>query len=382
MTKYLLSLGTLVLATAVSLPAAELPSKDDVTALADQAQTWILAQQLDDGSFVDDGRFKVGGTVLAIEALTANGGLGADHPAIKKGLGFLVQYQQPDGGVYDPNTGLANYITSLTLMTYANLGDAAEPKIDITAAQNFLLGLQNTDPNDINEGGIGYGSSGPSHEDLNNTTFAVEALRRSGIPADHEAMQRALKFIERCQNRSESNDMGWAGNDGGGVYAPHQSKAGGSWSEEQQAQKAVEQAMETNTLRSYGTMTYNLISSFIALELPKDDPRLLAALEWAKQNYQFEVNPGMPEGQEMEGLIYYYQMLGKTFDLMEMTNIELESGATDWRADLFAAIQGKAQQADGGGTFFINAAERWGEGSPIIATPYLLKTLRRIQNSL
>ena len=100
----------------------------------------------------------------------------------------------------------------------------------------------------------------------------MTALRASGIPADHPAMLRALKFVERCQNTT-TNDMGWAGTDGGGVYAPHQSKAGGSWNDEQQAQSAVDEAMRSNSLNSYGSMTYNLLTSYLVLDLDAQDPR-------------------------------------------------------------------------------------------------------------
>lgn len=368
----------LTLVATLAIGAAEVPTAAEVDELIGSAQAWLLAQQQDDGTFTEAGRFKLGGTALVVEALVAGeDGLEADHPAIQKALGYIVQYQQPDGGIYDPNEGLENYITSLTLMIYAELGEGAEPTIDIKAAQNKLLGLQNTDEDDLNFGGIGYGSKGPTHEDLNNTTYAVEALRKSGIPADNEAMQRALKFIERCQNRSESNDMAWAGTDGGGVYSPDVSKAGGSWSEEQQAEAQVERAQETNALRSYGSMTYNLISSFIILDLPKDDPRLQAALEWCKRNYQFDVNPGMPEGQEQEGLMYYYQMMAKTFDQLELDAV----GEHDWRADLFEVIKGKGLEVDDG-TIWLNNAQRWGEGDPTISTPYMLKALKRIKASL
>jgi hypothetical protein len=378
-----LTLAVAVVCALAPLQAAELPTAEAVDSLITRSQAYLLAKQQPDGSFAEGGRFKLGGTALAVEALVSDpAGLPADQPAIQQALTYIAQYQQPDGGIYDPNEGLENYITSLSLMIWSQLGDAAEPKIDIEAAQNKLFGLQNTDEQDINYGGIGYGSKGPSHEDLNNTTFAVQALRQSGIPADHASLQRAMEFIQRCQNLSEVNDMGWAGTDGGGVYAPHQSKAGGSWSEEEQAQKAVEKAMETNSLASYGTMTYSLVSNYIILDLPKDDPRLQAALDWCKRHYQFERNPGMPEGQEQQGLLYYYQLMAKTFDQLDLDTVETEGAVQDWRADLFQALQDSAVEAEDGSVFWINGAERWGEGDPTIATPYIHKALKRIKASL
>ncbi|MDA3963178.1 MAG: terpene cyclase/mutase family protein [Planctomycetota bacterium] len=376
-----LFLPLMILALAAPVSAADLPSHEQVRALITDSQEWFLAQQQDDGSLMAGDQFKLGATALALEALLSGPqAVPVADPRIQKALAYVAKHQQDDGGIYDPNEGLENYITSLSLMIWSSVGDADAPTIDIEKAQNKLLGLQNVDEKDINFGGIGYGSKGPTHEDLNNTTYAVEALRRSGIPSDHPAMQRALKFVQRCQNRSESNDLPWAGNsnDGGAVYAPHESKAGGSWTDEEQQKAAAEKAAAENKLGSYGSMTYNLISTFIILDLPKDDPRLLAALNWAKKNYQFEVNPGMPEGQEMEGLLYYYQMMATTFDELDISAVN----QGDWRADLFAQIDQRKIPAESGGVFWSNSVKRWAEAVPQIASAYMLKSLKRIDASL
>ncbi|MHC5067880.1 MAG: prenyltransferase/squalene oxidase repeat-containing protein [Planctomycetota bacterium] len=356
------------------LAAAELPSKAQVAAAIDEAQAWFLAQQQENGAFTEGTRFDLGAALVAIEALTSEPqGLAFDHPAVAKTLAYIDGHIRPDGSVQDGN--VANYTTSLALMVWArgDLKDAATVK----RAQDFLLGLQNTDEADLNYGGIGYGSSGPTFEDLNNTTYAVEALRESGLPADHPAMQRALQFVQRCQNLSSHNDLAWAGNDGGAVYAPHQSKAGGSWSEEEQAKAAVERARSSGKLESYGTMTYNLINTYLILDLTPEDPRLRAALEWCRANYQFEVNPGMPAGQEQQGLYYYYQMLAKTFAIID----QAEVNGQDWRVDLYRAFTSR-RQGDAGSAFWVNQADRWGEGLPIIPSSYVLKGLKRIHASL
>ena len=84
---------------------------------------------------------------------------------------------------------------------------------------------------------------------------------------------KAQKFVTRCQNRSESNDQDWAGNDGGFVYAPGQSFAGGT--------------------TSYGAMSFAGLKSLIFTRAPKDDPRVKAALGWIQKNYDFTLHPGM-----------------------------------------------------------------------------------------
>ena len=68
-------------------------------------------------------------------------------------------------------------------------------------------------------GGAGYG--GRSRPDLSNTSFFMEALRDTGLPADDPNLKKALVFVSRCQNlKGEFNDQPWAGkvNDGGFIY--------------------------------------------------------------------------------------------------------------------------------------------------------------------
>ena len=69
-------------------------------------------------------------------------------------------------------------------------------------------------------------------------------------------------------------------------------------------------------------MTYAMITSYIYLELTREDPRLKAALGWVSNNYQFAANPGMPTGQEREGLFYYYQAMAKTFDILDKVELD------------------------------------------------------------
>jgi len=125
----------------------------------------------------------------------------------------------------------------------------------------------------------------------------------------------------------------------------------------------------------------------LALDLPADDPRVTAALGWVKANYQFDVNPGMASGKELEGLLYYYAAMAKTFHTLDLKVIELKDGKkVDWRADLFAEISKRAvpTKLDDGreGIMWINSAKRWGEGLPHLATVYLIKALKDIHGAL
>lgn len=380
-----LLLGGAALTSATAADTAPaLPTKAEVEALITKGQAWLVAQAQPTGAFVPGKKFTLGITQLATEALaSAPFALPATDPVIAKALEFQASFKQKDGGFYEPE-GTPNYTTALALkvFTATKTGDAAT----IQAAQNYIFGLQNTDATSPAQGGIGYGSKGAGHEDLSNSTFAIEALKGSGVPSTDARMQAALKFLEKCQNLSSVNKAPWVTNDGGAVYAPDESKAGGSWNPD----KGTPQ--EASKMTSYGSMTYALISSYLALDVPKDDPRVQAAMTWVKQNYQFDANPGMQVGpdkngkpREKQGLFYYYAAMAKTFDLLDAQALTLADGKqVDWRADLFKAISTKAIPGEGGkGVFWVNPdAERWGEGFPHLTTCYMLKSLKRIHDSL
>ena len=378
------TLSFMLASVVVAADTPALPSKAEVEALISQGQTWLTAQAQPSGAFVPGKKFTLGITQLAVDALvTQPAGLAVTDPLVVKALELQATYKQKDGGFYEVD-GPANYTTSLALMVFAatKTGDAET----IERAQNFILGIQNVDPKSVAKGGIGYGGKGPGHEDLSNTTFAIEALKASGLKSGDPRMQEALKFLEHCQNLSSVNKLPWVSNDGGAVYAPDESKAGGSWNPD------AGTPQEQTRLVSYGSMSYALISSYLTLDLPKDDPRVVAAVDWVKHNYQFDANPGLPVGpdkdgkpREKQGLFYYYGAMAKTFDLLDATALELPNGTkADWRADLFVAIKGKSLPGkDGKGVFWVNQdAERWGEGFPTLTTAYMIKALKRIDASL
>jgi squalene-hopene/tetraprenyl-beta-curcumene cyclase len=152
-------------------------------------------------------------------------------------------------------------------------------------------------------GGAGYGGQN-SRPDLSNTSFMMEALRNSGLPAGDPALQKALVFVSRCQNlKSEFNDRPWASkvNDGGFIYT---AANGGS---------SVAGKTEDGGLRSYASMTYAGLRSMIYAGLTADDPRIKAARDFISKHYSLDENPGLGQ----RGLYYYYQTFAKTQSLLD-----------------------------------------------------------------
>ena len=358
------------------------PERTQVESLSNEAQVWLLSQQQPDGALVPGKTFTLGVTSMAVVALSSPPhALTADHPAMAKALTFIDSFKQKDGGVYALDEGMGNYTTSLALQVYARL--RPQDQVSITAAQRYLLGLQNTNKDSIGFGGIGYGDKGPGHEDLSNTSYALSALRDSGVPADNPQLQAALKFLEKCQDLSTVNKQPWVGaaggknGPGGAVYGPADAK--GSWEKQDPTQ--------SEKFTTTGTMSYSLLSSYLTLELSPEDPRVVAALGWVKGAYQFDSNPGMASGKEMQGLFHYYTLMSRTFALLKTDTIDLGNGRiVDWRSDLFASITSKAQHMtlDNGrkAAFWINSAPRWAEGMPHLTTAYMLRALKAIASQL
>jgi squalene-hopene/tetraprenyl-beta-curcumene cyclase len=282
-----------------------------------------------------------------------------DGPWVRQPLEFLVSCQKPDGGIY--NDQLANYVTCVAVMALTSHPDVAKKYRElIDKAKNFIIQLQCDEGEQYNPkddkfyGGFGYGSS--ERPDLSNTQFALETLREAGVPEDHPVFKKALVFLQRCQNRSESNEMEWAGNDGGFVYLPGESYAG------------KETVAGKLRLRSYGSMTYAGIKSYIYANLKKDDPRVQSAYNWIRENYDMAQNPGMG----LQGLFYYYHIVGKTLSLLGEPSIVDKNGqAHNWKEDLAQVLLGK-QQSDG---FWKNTDPRWWEAEPRLVTAYAIIAL-------
>ena len=373
---------SLILCASSHLSSAEL-DLNEVNKLREASREFILKDVQENGALFPGERFTLGITAIILGAVTEGpDALGLDDPRISKALAYLKSHQQEDGGIYDPKEGVGNYVTSLTLIAMANVGDKDADVIK--KAQGYLLGLQNSTDGSIFNGGIGYGSKGPGHEDLNNTTYAITALRETGVSADNPAMKKALEFVSRCQNLSATNPLKTAGNDGGAIYSPDVSKVKSFGSE--QDKKIEEAESASGKLKSYGSMTYNLITSFVYLKLNQDDQRFKAAVNWALSNYQFDKNPGMGPEQAQQGLYYYYMMLAKTFNMLGKTELALPDGTVvDWRVDLLAAIKKRTstvKMPNGkDGLYWVNQADRWAEGVPHLVTAYVLACLNDIASA-
>ena len=349
-------------ATTPPRPAEELVASAD-KALRKAAQ-WLLSQVEDDGTF--GGPAEVGKAALALSAIlsTPDAENLKQNPRVKKIVAYLVSMQQPDGSINTPGErGLANYQTSAALAALCAYGDPAHEEVR-KKARDFLLGIQNKEGNDF--GSWGYNSD--KRGDLSNTQFTLDALKAAGLDENSEAFKNCLAFLQRCQNRSESNDQPWATNDGGGIYYPGASKAG-----------VIKLPDGRVIYKSYGSMTYALLRGYVLVGLELDDPRVQAALKWLSEHYTLEENPGMPEGRKLQGIYYYYFSMAKALGLLGKPVFTAPDGTVrHWAADLARKLL-ELQRPEG---YWVNEAMRWMENDKVLATAYATMALSEARAAL
>ncbi len=356
-----------------SQEAIDLSLRKEAEHSIDFGLRWLEKHQEPDGSWLHYPAI----TALAVTAFlkSPQGYSEINSGAVIRGVNFLLSCQKPDGGIYMDD--LAGYNTAICLMALVATNNR---KYDdaIRRARDFLLSLQfdetmQVDKSDIRYGGIGYKEK--ERPDLSNLQWAIEALNESkdyrktgeqsgrqkefsgtGKGAAFEATkelfwERAIKFIQRCQNLKGSNDQTWAGTDGGFAYSPTESKAGGH--------------------SSYGSMTYAGMKSFIYAGLSKDDWRVRAAHNWIARNYSVDKNPEMGD----QGLYYYYQTMAKALDLYGDDFLTDSTGAKhNWRKEL---VEKLVSIQDGEG-YWMNSNNRWWESKKELVTGYAILAMEFI----
>jgi squalene-hopene/tetraprenyl-beta-curcumene cyclase len=330
--------------------------------------SYLIAGQQADGGWVAFDKSHPAITALVVNALANDPDFGPNHPAVQRGLEYILRFVQPDGGIYVDGEEMPNYHTSVALMALASLKDPAQAR-RISDAQSFLKRLQ-WDEGEGHEtssawyGGAGYGKS--ERPDLSNTQLMLEALQQSGLSASDPVYQKAMVFVGRCQMLGETNDQQYAREsvDGGFIY----SAANGG---ESKAGTVV--AGERPQLRSYGSMTYAGFKSLLYARVDRSDRRVQAAVSWIRKHYTLDANPNMPGEQSKEGLYYYHHVFARALHAWgEDTIIDIKNIPHPWRTELGEKLI-SLQREDGS---WVNDADRWYEGNPHLVTAYAVLALQ------
>jgi squalene-hopene/tetraprenyl-beta-curcumene cyclase len=320
----------------------EVTLKDKAGRAVDAGLHFLRQEQADDGSWSNS----VGITALALRGfLESHRGYNeGDGAFITRPVRFILDHVNEDGSISETNQN-RNYNTAVAIVALQATGNPAYQDV-IRGAQDFLRDLQVDEgegyaPEHKYYGGIGYG--GDERPDMANQYLALEALARSQLSADDPVWEKALTFINRSQNRSESNDQEWAGNDGGFIYAPGFSPHGGT--------------------DSYGGITHAGLISLLFAGVDKQDPRVQAAYDWIRANYTLDENPGAPDHQ---GLFFYYNAFAKSMKAFGDPTVTDTNGVVhNWRNDLAGKLI-SIQRDDG--SWANERSSRWWEHNPHLCT--------------
>ena len=346
-------------------------------AMCAKAVEWLIGQQHGNGGFSQipgEGEGELGITCLVVRSLAETPPAVREKAAqaLEKGTAFILQHRQKDGSFVQGRSGLATYRTSMAILALSAVDRAKHADVIASAAKWLTSGQadegEEIQPSDVRYGGFTYGPAGGEGRgqrggrgggpgaDLSNTHLALAALREAGVQSDDPVFQRALKFISRCQNSSETNDGAGVApaDDGGFLYDP--------------VPRSPEDKDKPQP--SYAGMTYAGLISLVLSGVSQDDPRVQAAWRWIGANYTLEENKGLGvRGTPSQaGLYYYYYTFAKCLNAIGQPTVETEAGQRPWARDLCAAL--KARQKEDGS--FVNSDGQWWERDPVLVTAYCI----------
>ena len=352
----------------------------EVELALERGAQFLRRAQADDGSWSNARQPAI--TSLALMALDKAPGRTRPETAraLQNGYRFVRTQAREDGGIYVE--ALSNYNTAVCTLALLRCGDPGDIQI-IEGARQFLVAQQAREMAVPElDGGIGYGPTGVSpkrqHPDLDNTLVSLEALRACELARNSEKKSTApaldwnaaIAFVARCQNLKSSNPSPWVSEQpadkGGFVYYPGFSNAGAS-----------ERPDGTKALRSYGSMSYAGLLSFIYAELSPEDPRMAAAREWLDAHFTLEENPGLGE----QGLYYYYHLMAKALVASAPGSTPGGTGRgvpPHWAE----ALAHKLLQLQSGNGSWTNRNSRWMEADPVLASAYSMMALELIRDRL
>ncbi len=345
------------------------------TAIAGGLQ-WLEARQAEDGHWSEDSYPSLTG--LPLWALVK--GASQNRAVISNAVQFILTHVKEDGSIYKKTIfghggGMPNYNTAICMVALYTVGD---PKLVpvVQNARTYLAANQYMEGEDT-AGGMGYGKPAKvwgKKADLSNSFIVYEAMRitetvedlRQGTEKERADLdwEAARQFIQRVHNHPDYNEKSWATDDpkekGGFVYSPVKSRAG-TFKDENGVVK----------FRSYGSMTYAGLLSYIYTKVEQDDPRVKSTFDWAINHWTLKENPGVGQ----EGVFYFYNVMSKGLHAFGVTTFEKEGKKIDWREELIKKLLSLQKTNEKGEVHWVNESGRYWESNPVLVTSYSILAL-------
>ncbi|MGD0092325.1 MAG: prenyltransferase/squalene oxidase repeat-containing protein [Planctomycetota bacterium] len=349
--------------TVTGAPQAVQPSGDAVLDVIRRGIEYLKVRQEADGEFskglVDP---KPGFTALVVDCIARSPDKCREtaHPWLAKAASAIVSHQQKNGAICTPAFSLDTYTTAVSILALTALENPAYAPV-VQRAKDYLISVQYRDDEaNPNFGAPGYKTDGRTSGDV--AAQWVEGLKAAGVKETDPAFVNVQKFLSRLQNNAETNDKpapGTAiGNDGGSFYRPGESKAG------------FETTRDGKRIpRSYGLMSYANLKSFLYLNVSKEDPRVVSAFKWVRDNFTLEENRNIGA----DGLYYYLLTLAKALAAYGEPEIVTADGVKHvWAKELSAKLI-SLQSPDG--SWKNSQSDRWMEDDSVMVTCFAVRTL-------
>lgn len=314
---------------------------------------WLIENQWGDGRWSD----QAGLNALATLALL-NHGINESNSSVAKAIQAIRKEIGENGSIHDNN-----YHTSMAILPLVATYNQSYSS-DTAKMREWLVKLQADEGEGYNSshwfyGGVGYG--GDARPDLSNLQWALMGLYAAGLPKNHSLWEKAIIFIQRCQNLVETNDMPWANNtaspnynDGGLVYMPS---------------NEMEPPKPEYMMHSYGSMTGAGIWSYILAGVDVADIRVQSALNWFSKHYSWDINPEW----EHRAQFYYYVTMAKALTMAGQTKIiDKNNVMHDWYAELYNTLK-ELQLPDGSWMNYMDSS--FMEDNVALSTAYVLLAL-------
>ena len=322
-----------------------------------KAEAYLRSKQKADGTFDAN----PGVTALAATVILRQPGASRSQQlqTVGKTLDYLTKLAKPNGGIYD--SAIPHYITAVSTVALVAGGRPQDKPIVEKAraylVENMLDEGEGVAKSDFWYGGMGYGGTTRAdgrRADMISLEYALSAMKEAQLPETSDAWKKAITFLQRTQNNSETNDQKWAANDGGFVYYPGFSYYG-----------------EGGTTKSYGSVSYAGLLSYTWANVKKDDQRVKAVAKWIRDNFTVDENPGM--GQKT--VYYYYMVVAKALDALgEPTFVDARGRSHNWREELGRKLL-SLQHPEG---FWVNPEKDEMQDNPVLVTAFTMSAIQAI----
>ena len=342
-------------AAPAAAPALSAATRAQVLASLKKGSAFLKKEQGADGLW-DKNVALSGVAVLAL--MNEPGVTKADaRKSVNKTLDAMAKLAKPDGGMYEE--AIPHYFTAVCVSALAAGGRPQDQPLVKAGAkylvENMLDEGENIAKTDFWYGGMGYGgATRPDRKaDIISLEYALRAMHDAELPANDAAWQKAITFLQRTQNHSETNDQKWAANDGGFIYYP-----GFSYNTE-------------GSTKSYGSASYAGVLSYTWANMKKTDPRVVSVMKWVRDNYNIDENPGVGQ----KAVYYYYMVMAKALSAAGETTFTDATGRKhNWREELSQKLI-SLQKPEG---FWINPVKDEMQDNPHLVTAFVMSTFEAI----